>query len=105
MLLQHLLGPPFDKVVGRYLEEITVPAPKQAKIRRFPRPWKRGKPQLPPQVQCLLEHRDVVFRMGNLDRYEAVMPQDDTSAALERIEQRQEKILQYLGIPSLPVTK
>ena len=105
MLLQHLLGPPFDKVVGRYLGEITVPAPKQAKPKRFPRPWKRGKDQLSPQVQCLLEHRDVVFRMGNLDRYEAVIPQDDTSAALERIEQRQEKILKHFGIPFLSTTK
>lgn len=104
MLLQHLLGPPFDQVVGRYLGEITVSVPKQRATSPLARLWKRGKDQLPPQVQCLLEHRDVVFRMGNLAQYEAVIPPDATSAALERIEQRQKKIMRHLGISlSAPV--
>lgn len=101
MLLQHLLGPPFDKIVGQYLEEITVLTPKQSSAGRFLRLWNRGKGQLSTQVQCLLEHRDIVFRMGNLEYYEVVMPQDDTSAALERIEQQQKRIMKHLGV-SIP---
>jgi hypothetical protein len=104
ILLQNLLDPQHSKVVERYLEDIAK------NDKKTPKSWfarliaKISGTSQPSPVQCILEHRDVIFRMANIgQQHIAEVPQDSINAALERIELQQKRILEQLKICTIPL--
>lgn len=94
ILLQNLLDAQYSKVVGRYLSNVEEEEKKTTQ-KHFAK--LRAKKTSMSSVQCVLAHRDVIFRMAYIGHQEvAAVPQDPTTAALERIEARQKTMLEYL---------